>query len=176
MLKIIVIFWIILILVNPVQLTCDLMLMFDPYRVECKCSKNSKINKITLKCDSNNKSINKMPDLNGIKKNWGNYFERIKINNKNISVLNDFIFQNMSIELLNFSSNEIRYTSKDSFSSIENLKMFIIKENKLESIENIILSLSSNEKLNNKIYIEELDFSNNQIEFINFEFPIYLKI
>ena len=109
---------------------------------ECEYCNTGTNNRVILKCNSNNKSVNYNQLLNNIQSLDYNKYGLVSITNKIIPILPSYIFDGKDIVTLTLSNNTIEYILNDTFSGIKALEKLDLSENKLKSVDNLILSFN----------------------------------
>ena len=132
---------------------------------DCFCLVASKNSIISLTCAKKIKNSSEFINLK-FNLNLTNVDYEISIRDKNYTVLPDFIFKGIKIQILDMQYNEIEYFSNWTFSDINKLNKLILDNNKIKSIENLIGSLSVNTLKPTQINptISSLSLINNKID------------
>ncbi len=122
---------------------------------------------ISIKCVKQDDQIEF--DLSKLVVNTNKYVKfAVQINNKKIPRLGEFLFENSSFELLDFSSNQIEAISNLAFDRLNHLNRLNLANNRLKTIENLISSISNNERLDRKLTVINLSY--NLVEKIDSKF------
>ena len=116
--------------------------------VECESCDVDKSNMASLTCNTFNKSSNNEQIFNKIQLLVIDKYRLISIKNKIIPILPSYVFNGKDILTLILNNNQIECILNDTFSGIKSLEYLDLSDNKLKSIDSLILSFNSSLYLN----------------------------
>ena len=104
---------------------------------DCMCVLKS--SQYDLTCEKTNKTLAEFP----IFKFNPNYDYNILIQNKNYSSLSNYIFKGIRLLKVLMNDNEIEFVPDRAFSNINKINSLELYNNRIKSLDNIIISLSN---------------------------------